>query len=44
MKIEIILLGLALIFCGSGMGYVIGFRHCFNYLKSELEKFTKGEE
>ena len=43
MRIEAIILGIALFMAGYYAGYSIGFRRCFEYLKDELDKFRSGK-
>lgn len=36
--IKVVLLGLSLVMCGYWLGYLVGYRHCFEFLKEELRK------
>ena len=39
MKIEYLIVGIGLLFVAYGIGYSVGMRHCFYYLRDELDKF-----
>ena len=39
MKIELLILTLGALFVCYGIGYVVGFHSCFDYLQGELDKF-----
>ena len=38
MKIDLIIAILGIVICAYGVGYLIGYRHCFEFLKAELNK------
>ena len=39
MKIELLILTLGALFVCYGIGYVVGFHSCFDYLQGDLDKF-----
>lgn len=43
MSIEMIFAIIGISVCAYGLGYYFGYKNCFEYLKSELEKFRKND-
>lgn len=44
MKIETVILGIALWMCGYYIGYAIGFKHGFRYLADKFESFRREKD
>lgn len=44
MSIELIVIGLGALFIAYGIGYIIGYKHCFDYLQAELERFKENPD
>lgn len=44
MSIEAIVLIIGLMICSYGLGYYIGQRNCFEYLKAEMEKMKENKK
>lgn len=43
MTIEWILVVLGIVTCAYSVGYLSGYRHCFEYLRAELKKAKEDE-
>lgn len=44
MRIEVVIIGIWLMFIAYGLGYLIGYRHCFEDIHVLSEKFNKEKE
>ena len=44
MRNEVVVIGIGLMFIAYGLGYVLGYRHCFDYIQEEFRRYRENKD